>query len=156
MHVNVFRSLISYEIQIDQRCCKLFFLVLYVEYGFNVRVSTKGDVYSYGILLLEMFTKKKPTDEMFSKDLNLQRWVVSSLPTMVIQNFHEELEEAYDVEEVKHHLISLLRLCLRCASESPDQRPDMKEVNISIKKIQVLLSQKHLAIQIPCHSTKTN
>ncbi|KAF3947016.1 hypothetical protein CMV_026794 [Castanea mollissima] len=35
------------------------------EYGMGGEISTLGDIFSYGILLLEMFTGKKPIDEMF-------------------------------------------------------------------------------------------
>ncbi|KAJ9167172.1 hypothetical protein P3X46_021842 [Hevea brasiliensis] len=45
------------------------------EYGLGDPVSKKGDVYSYGILLLEMFTAKKPIDESFKDDLNLHTFV---------------------------------------------------------------------------------
>ncbi|KAK2972162.1 hypothetical protein RJ640_029200 [Escallonia rubra] len=36
-----------------------------IEYGLGGSVSTSCDVYSYEIMLMETFTGKKPTDEMF-------------------------------------------------------------------------------------------
>jgi serine/threonine protein kinase len=47
-------------------------------------VSTYGDVYSYGILLLEMFTGKRPIDNMFKDSLNLHDFVKANLPERVI------------------------------------------------------------------------
>eukprot|EP01018_Ginkgo_biloba_P027272 Gb_03531 [translate_table: standard] len=51
-------------------------------------VSAKGDIYSYGILLLEMLTRRQPTDEMFSGGLNLQKRVSMAFP--------ERMEEVVD------------------------------------------------------------
>lgn len=48
-------------------------------------VSTYGDVYSFGILLLEMFTGKKPTDNMFSDGLNFHNFVKLNLPERVTE-----------------------------------------------------------------------
>ncbi|KAJ0100876.1 hypothetical protein Patl1_06583 [Pistacia atlantica] len=48
-------------------------------------VSTYGDVYSYGILLLETFTGKRPTDEMFNGDLDLHNFVKAAIPERVIE-----------------------------------------------------------------------
>ena len=42
--------------------------------------STMGDVYSYGILVLEMFTGRRPTDDMFKDGLNLHKFVKMALP----------------------------------------------------------------------------
>ncbi|XP_039067515.1 putative receptor-like protein kinase At3g47110 [Hibiscus syriacus] len=50
------------------------------EYGMGSELSTKGDVYSYGILLLEMFTGKRPTDEMFMEGLSLHNFVREAFP----------------------------------------------------------------------------
>ena len=48
-------------------------------------VSTEGDVYSFGVLLLEMFLGKRPTDEMFKDNLNLHNFVKMALPERLVQ-----------------------------------------------------------------------
>ena len=55
------------------------------EYGLGSEVSTKGDVYSYGILLLEMITGKRPTDSMFDEGLNLHNYANVAWPNRVLE-----------------------------------------------------------------------
>ena len=55
------------------------------EYGLGSVVSTKGDVYSYGIILLEMIIGKRPIDSMFSEDLNLHKYASMALPNRVME-----------------------------------------------------------------------
>ena len=43
------------------------------------KASIEGDVYSYGILLLEMFLGKRPIDEMFKDGLNLHNFAKMAL-----------------------------------------------------------------------------
>ncbi|XP_048227504.1 probable LRR receptor-like serine/threonine-protein kinase At3g47570 isoform X2 [Ricinus communis] len=67
------------------------------EYGMSSEVSTYGDVYSYGILLLEMFTGKRPMDDMFKDGFNLHNFVKAALPNQVVEivdpNLLPEIEE---------------------------------------------------------------
>ncbi|CAL8151600.1 unnamed protein product [Prunus armeniaca] len=49
------------------------------EYGTEGIVSTRGDVYSFGIVVMEIFTRRKPTNEMFDEEMNLKQWIANSL-----------------------------------------------------------------------------
>jgi hypothetical protein len=59
-------------------------LCVIVEYGMGNEISTYGDIYSYDILLLEMFTAKRPTDDMFNDSLTLHDFVKAALPEKVL------------------------------------------------------------------------
>ncbi|KAK1561204.1 hypothetical protein Q3G72_035490, partial [Acer saccharum] len=100
------------------------------EYGFEGKVSTRGDVYSYGIMLLEIFTTKKPTDEMFSKEMSLRKWVAESFPEKTIYIIDGALldaEEGDDLKATHTILLSIIELGLECTGKLPVERIDMKD-----------------------------
>ncbi|KAK3120595.1 hypothetical protein QOZ80_9AG0690600 [Eleusine coracana subsp. coracana] len=55
------------------------------EYGTSGKVSTNGDVYSFGIMLLEIFVGKAPTDAAFRDGLTLQEFVGGAFPEKIEQ-----------------------------------------------------------------------
>ncbi|KAG6692181.1 hypothetical protein I3842_10G100700 [Carya illinoinensis] len=106
------------------------------EYGLGGVVSTRGDVYSYGILLIETFTRKKPTDDMFAGEMSLKRWVNEALPISAINIVDTSLlgNERYHVA-LEECISSIMRLALDCCAELPEQRTNMKIVLATLKKI---------------------
>ncbi|KAJ6737526.1 hypothetical protein OIU85_019576 [Salix viminalis] len=107
------------------------------EYGLGVQPSTSGDVYSYGVMLLELFTGKSPTNEAFSGGLSIIKWVQSDFPANIeqvvdpelllsIQDFQPDARFT-SREKQRECLISVLGVGLSCTADSPDQRADMRD-----------------------------
>ncbi|XP_077225759.1 putative receptor-like protein kinase At3g47110 [Tasmannia lanceolata] len=109
------------------------------EYGAGGHVSTTGDVYSYGIILLEIFTGKRPTNEMFKDGLSLHKLVQLSLPDRVMdildplvlvdddEGRATNITENYNdkIRRLQECLVSLVRIEVVCSAESPRERMEM-------------------------------
>ncbi|KAK2989030.1 hypothetical protein RJ640_027941 [Escallonia rubra] len=132
--LDIFQRL---DIMTDLACALDY---LHHEYGLEGSVSTSCDVYSYGIMLMEMFTRKKPTDEMFTRQMTLKCWVKESLPSAVIQVLDKSLLRQGSENSLAEVdcVSSVLKLALDCAAESPKQRITMKDVLATLKKIRGL------------------
>ncbi|KAH9330303.1 hypothetical protein KI387_002411 [Taxus chinensis] len=98
------------------------------------RISTERDVYSYGILLLEMVTGKKPTNNMFEGDLTLHKWVNSAFLNRVLDVVDQRLLTEATDNEIQI-VVSLLRIGLWCSNNTVKARPTMKEVSTVLEII---------------------
>ncbi|CAL5183607.1 unnamed protein product [Lathyrus oleraceus] len=114
------------------------------EYGSKGVVSVKGDVYSFGIMLMEMFTRKKPTDEMFAAELTLKTWISGSLPNSVMEVVDSNLLQQHEktIHDIVFHISSIFALSLSCCADSPEERNNMTDITASLIKIRTLFLQE--------------
>ncbi|XP_065635427.1 receptor kinase-like protein Xa21 [Quercus suber] len=107
------------------------------EYGLGSEVSTKGDVYSYGILLLEMIIGKRPTNSVFEGGLNLHNYASMALPNGVMEVVDPKLLNNVDevlgnhngslANKINECLISMVKVGVACSKELPQERWDISK-----------------------------
>ena len=123
-------------------------------------MSTYGDVYSFGILILEMLTGRRPTDEMFKDGQNLRNFVAISFPNNLLQILDPRIISEYEATAVEGNcgnlnaeagkcVVSLFRIGLACSVESPKERMNLvdviRELN-QITKVSSLLVSKRVIL----------
>ncbi|KAL8204952.1 hypothetical protein R6Q57_010575 [Mikania cordata] len=111
------------------------------------RLSQKADVYSFGILLMEMLTGRAPNHysspshvgvEEDEQPVDLPKWVRSVVrDEWTAEVFDQELLRYKNIEE---ELVSMLHVAMTCVAGPPEKRPTMVEVVKMIEEIRVELS----------------
>jgi Leucine-rich repeat (LRR) protein len=109
------------------------------EYYQSFRCTTKGDVYSYGVVLLELLSGKKPIDPtQFGDSNNLVGWVKQ----MVKENrsgevFDPALLAGTRSGEADDELYPYLKIACECLDDRPSRRPTMIQVMAMFKELQL-------------------
>ncbi|BAT05668.1 Os08g0446301 [Oryza sativa Japonica Group] len=111
------------------------------EMAFSTKATTEFDVYSYGVVLLELITRKMAVDSSFPGNMDIVSWVSSKLnETNQIETICDpalitEVYGTHEMEEVR----KLLSLALRCTAKEASQRPSMAVV------VKELTDARHVA-----------
>ncbi|KAK3403610.1 hypothetical protein EUGRSUZ_K00004 [Eucalyptus grandis] len=111
------------------------------EYGIGDMVSTQGDMYSYGILLLEMFTGRRPTEEAFKDNLNLHTFVKMNMLDRVMEIVDSTIlngENENNIERMRDCIASILGIGVACSMELPRDRMGIAEALKELHKIKAM------------------
>ncbi|XP_047306423.1 putative receptor-like protein kinase At3g47110 [Impatiens glandulifera] len=107
------------------------------EYGLGSEMSMKGDVYSYGVLLLEMLTGKRPTDLMFVDGFNIRNFTSQALTGNAIEFVMDPviLKSDIVIGQRDNCLIAMVKIGLACTEELPQNRMNMTDVVRELQQI---------------------
>ncbi|XP_039172153.1 probable LRR receptor-like serine/threonine-protein kinase At3g47570 [Eucalyptus grandis] len=127
------------------------------EYAMGCKVSREGDVYSYGILLLEMFTRLSPTDDTFRDNWTLHSFVAKALPERVLEitdsALLQERESLLGPCNPQHDifqecLVMIYNIGVDCSNEVPGRRMSISGVTNQLHRIREKLFASGLHRQI--------
>lgn len=117
------------------------------EYGSGAEVSTDGDIYSYGVLLLEMFTGRRPTDNFINGVTSLVNYVKMAYPNNLLEILDATATYSGNTQDIIDVFIyPIFRLGLACCEDSPRQRTKMDDVVAELNAI-----KKACAAHMPVH-----
>ena len=89
------------------------------EYGYMMKITEKSDVYSYGVVVLEVLTGKQPTDPTIPDGLHVVDWVRRRKGSSEVLDPSLHGRPESEVEE----MLQALGVALLCVSPAPDEDP---------------------------------
>ncbi|CAN1225751.1 LRR receptor-like serine/threonine-protein kinase GSO1 [Linum grandiflorum] len=98
------------------------------EYAYSLKATEKSDVFSMGIVLMELVTGKAPTDSVFGYDMDMVKWVEKQMGTGL--SGREELIDPSlmpMLPEEESAAYRVLEIALQCTTTAPQGRPSSRQ-----------------------------
>ncbi|KAL4576304.1 hypothetical protein LXL04_012396 [Taraxacum kok-saghyz] len=124
------------------------------KYGVGSQMTSTADVYSFGILLLEVMTGKSPTNNIFNEDLSLHKFASMGLSDHVTDVIDDDLlnylqenvismpNTSTDVEKIEECLTSIVKIGVSCSLDSPPHRMNIENLSSKGKTKKTLVRGK--------------
>ncbi|TQD88962.1 hypothetical protein C1H46_025469 [Malus baccata] len=100
-----------------------------------LKINAKSDVYSYGVVLLEIITRKRPVDPSFTDGQHVIQWVRGHLKSKKdpVEILDPKLQGYPDTQI--QEMLQALGISLLCTSNWAEDRPMMKDVAALLREI---------------------
>eukprot|EP00250_Pteridium_aquilinum_P022231 c25330_g1_i3 orf=90-1964(+) len=96
----------------------------------------KGDVFSFGVIVLEVITGEQPSSNRLKEGESLVEWVSTALEQGAAKRvMAPPLLFAYEALKCEKEITAMLRMGCSCVSLAPASRPDMDEVVTFLRRL---------------------
>ncbi|CAL5384269.1 unnamed protein product [Camellia sinensis] len=98
------------------------------EYGYTMNITEKSDVYSYGVVLLEILSGRSAVEPQVGGGLHIVEWVKKKMGSFepAVTILDSKLQGLPD--QMVQEMLQTLGIAMFCVNSSPAERPTMKEV----------------------------
>ncbi|XP_028771513.1 LRR receptor-like serine/threonine-protein kinase [Neltuma alba] len=105
------------------------------EHASMQRITEKSDVYSYGVVLLEVLTGRHPLDPTLPGGAHMVQWVRNHLANKGDPSDILDPKLRGRADPAMHEMLQTLAVSFLCVSTRPEDRPTMKDVVAMLKEI---------------------
>ncbi|XP_043716864.1 leucine-rich repeat receptor-like protein kinase TDR [Telopea speciosissima] len=98
------------------------------EYAYTLQVDEKSDIYSFGVVLMEILSGKRSVEAEFGDGNSIVDWVRSKIKNKDGVTDILDKNAGASCVSVREEMMLLLRVALLCTSRNPADRPSMRDV----------------------------
>lgn len=102
-----------------------------------VKPSQKWDVYSYGVILLEIVTGRSSIVQVGSSEMDIVQWIQLCIEEKKPLSDVLDPYLAQDDADKEEEMIAVLKVAMACIHPSPERRPSMKHVLDALERLPV-------------------
>ncbi|XP_020089038.1 leucine-rich repeat receptor-like protein kinase TDR [Ananas comosus] len=100
------------------------------EYACTLKVDERSDIYSYGVVLMEIVSGRRSVEPEYGEGNSIVEWIRQKLVSGADDRAIWDVLDATiaNCKEVRKEMMLVLRVAMLCTCKSPEQRPSMRDV----------------------------